>query len=77
MSLISHNVGKRKETRAEWIYLRSNVNHGDEGMKSTGNIHILRTEFGEYEGKQNLKGLGVIGEVILYWCFRASEVYNI
>jgi len=39
LSLISHNVGKRKEATAEWIHLRSNINYEDESMKSTGNIH--------------------------------------
>jgi hypothetical protein len=65
LSLISHNVGKRKEATAEWIHLRSNINHTDERTKSTGNIHIIRTEFGEYERRQNLEGPGMIGEVIL------------
>lgn len=65
MSLIRHNVGKRKEATAGWIYLRSNINHGDESMKSTGNIRILQTEFEEYEGRQNLEGLGINKEVIL------------
>jgi len=43
LSLISHNVGKRKEATAEWIHLRSNINYGDESMKSTGNIHTYIT----------------------------------
>jgi len=66
LSLISHNVGKRKEATAEWIHLRSNINHGDESMKSTGNIRILRTEIEECElGRQNLEVLSMRGEIIL------------
>ena len=47
MSLISHNVGKRKDATAEWIHVRSNINRGVESMKSTGNVHVLRTVFGD------------------------------
>jgi hypothetical protein len=65
LPLIRHNVGKRKEATAKWIYLRSNINHGDKSMKLTENIRILQTEFGEYEGRQNLEGLGMSRKVIL------------
>jgi hypothetical protein len=70
LSLISHNVGKRKEAIAEGIHLLSNINHGDEryrkrSIKSTGNIHMLRNEFVNYEGRENLEGPGMSGEVIL------------
>jgi hypothetical protein len=34
-------------------------------MKSTENIRILQTEFGEYEGRQNLEGLSMSREEIL------------